>query len=109
MPRELISQAGSIKTFLHTNSAGEYQGTETYQDAQTAIDCANERQRFDPKGKQGFFGENGRLACRLPAGLVEKLAIEHPGFMKWPAKDKLKLIKRKTFENSWDRFAFSIR
>ena len=106
MSRHLISQAGSIKTFVHLNPAGEYQGTETFQDAQVELDCAEERQRFDSEGRQGFFGDNGRLACRLPMGLVEKICIENPGFMKWPAREKLKLFKRKMAENSWDKFAF---
>lgn len=109
MSRHLIGKAGSIETYVHLNPAGEYQGTETYQDAQTAIDCANERQRFDPEGRIGMAGKDGRLACRLPMGLVEKICIENPGFMKWPASEKLKLFRKKIAENSWDRFAFAIR
>ena len=109
MARTLISQTGKIQTFAHTNPAGEYLGTETYHDVQQELDNANEQQRVDPQGRQGLFGKNGRLACRMPAGLIEKIAIENPGFMAWPTREKLKLIKRKIRENSLDRFAFAIR
>lgn len=108
MERTLISRAGSILTFAHHDRNGLY-GIETYQDAEPVIEMCNERKTFDPKGKMGITGEHGRLACRLPMGIVEKLAVENPGFMKWPAREKLKLIRRKMMDSSLDKFAFSIR
>ena len=108
MQQALIGQAGRIKTIAHYNQDG-VQAVQTYHDVEPELRAAEQKQKDDPKGRVGFFGDNGRLACRLPAGIVEKIAIETPGFMKWPTRHKLAHIKKKMFEGSLDKFAFAIK